>query len=216
MKLRDAMRLLESIRTMSERYNKIFKDTKIEYGDSFGYNMKRNTIYIRKECPEDTLQEHREKFLLDYVNQRYGARFYTEDHDDFSFLHECGHAYDYLTTKNKDNYIKKHFANEKEMNIMKQNLESVIGTQMKIIKDIYEEMIDIYDNKLCKCNLFKEYYTEKLDELIVKVNEHFSICYNAVDTVDIRYRELDDESFADKWACENYNYAMFLAYEWED
>jgi hypothetical protein len=206
MYLASAIVLLDLIKSKSNEYAEAFKDTKIEYGDGFYYNMVTNTIGIRGENEIGFIDAHRDEFTLDYVNKHYGAEFCIEDYDDFAFLHECGHAFEWLITTDKDKYHREHIVKRDMISRAIKNFNSELDTQSKFIDDIYHKINNIYNKKLYR--FFKILYDNKIDKLSEKLDEHLDIYYNALDTIDWYYRGFDDESFADRFACENYEYIM--------
>lgn len=216
MHLKHAKSLLESVKTISGRYAEIFKDTKIEYGDNFYYHLGENTIYIRRYESDDMVTEHRDEFVIDYVNEHYGADLsYELDHDDFAFLHECGHALQWLTTNNKEKYLKENCLQIKKMNAIEQELNPFLEQHSEIINKTCEKIKKICNKKLYI--FFKKHYDKKLDKLDTKVDKHFCIYLKAIDLLDEHYRKCPQESFADEWACENFEYVVERTYgSWEN
>lgn len=221
MNLEHAKALLESVKTISERYAEIFKDTKVEYRDFFGYNIGENTIYIRRYESEDIVSEHRDEFVIDYVNEHYGADLsYELDHDDFAFLHECGHAFQWLMTNNKEKYLQECRVQREGMNAMEQELDPVLVKHSEVINKTCKKINNICDkisNKKLLYRFFIKHYDKKLDELDTKVNKHFCIYLKVLDIIDGHYRRYPQESFADEWACENFEYVVERTYgSWEN
>ena len=205
MKLEYAKELLKSVIAISEEYEELFKDIKIEYGECFSYHTVDNIIYIREEKPDDIITDHREQFILDYVNKAYDSCFFDDEHDEFAFLHELGHAYYNLTTTDKEYDTMINYKKKEEMGAMMQEFEPYIAEHLIEANSIYKKMINIcekklYKNKFCR----KHYYDKKLTKLKEQKDRHMNCCYMAFDLIDERYREYTDESFADKWACEQH------------
>jgi hypothetical protein len=212
MNLEHAKNLLESVKNTSEKYAEIFKDTKIEYRDFFGYNMGENTIYIRRYESEDMVSEHRDEFVIDYVNEHYGAELsYEVDHDDFAFLHECGHALQWLTTNNKEKYVQESRVQREKMEIIEEELSPILEKHSEIINKTCKKIKKICNKKLYR--LFAKHYDKKLNQLDVKVNKHFCIYLKVFDILDEYYRKFPQESFADEWACEQFWDVTERAYE---
>lgn len=221
MNLGHAMGLLESVKSISGRYAEIFKDTKIEYRDFFGYNTGENTIYIKRYESEDMTTEHRDEFIINYVNKHYDADLsYELDYDDFAFLHECGHALQWLTTNNKEKYLYECHVQREGMNAMQQELDPVLEQHLEIINETCKKVNKICNkisNKKLLYRLFAKHYYKKLDELDTKIDEHFCIYFKVLDIIDGHYRRFPQESFADAWACENFEYVIERTYgSWEN
>lgn len=221
MHLEHAISLLESVKNISEGYAEIFKDTKVEYRDYFGYNTGENTIYIKRYESEDMVNEHRKEFVIDYVNKHYGTDLsYELDHDDFAFLHECAHALLWLATDNKEKYLRECRVQRKVMNDMEQELDPVLEKHSEIINKTCKKANKICNkisNKKLLYRLFAKHYDKKLDKLDAKIDKHFSIYLKVSDILDGQYRRFPHESFADEWACENFWDVTERAYKsWEN
>lgn len=211
MNLEHAKNLLESVKNTSEKYAEIFKDTKVEYGEDFAYNSRKDIIYIKFTSDANEIEEHRNQFVLDYVNEHYNTDI--RDYEGFAFLHELAHAYEWLTTEDRFELVKIHYMKNQEVDRVYCCYEPILKKHLKAINKIYEKMIDIYDKKLYRYEFFRKHYDKKLDKLDIKINKHIYSYCSVSDIIDGYYRSFADESFADKWACEKFWDVTERAYE---